>query len=73
MILSEVNLDATFTVATYASTVGTATIFLQDQGGGLQPFSFWARRLNQAERGNIYPACDLKALMTACEAFKHWS
>jgi hypothetical protein len=36
LILPEVTSDATFTVATYASTVGIATVLLQDQGGGLQ-------------------------------------
>jgi hypothetical protein len=36
LILPEVSSDATFTVGTYASTVGIATIVLQDQGGGRQ-------------------------------------
>jgi hypothetical protein len=40
MILPEVSSDATFTVATYASTVGIAVNLLQDQGGGLQPVSY---------------------------------
>jgi hypothetical protein len=35
VILPEVSSDATFTVATYASTVGIAATMLQDQGGGL--------------------------------------
>jgi hypothetical protein len=39
MILQEVNSGATFTVATYVSTVGIAGVMLQDQGGGLQPVS----------------------------------
>jgi hypothetical protein len=52
LILPEVSSDATFTVATNASTVGIATVLLQDQGGGLQPVSYWARKLNSAERGN---------------------
>jgi hypothetical protein len=43
---------------------------LQDQGG-LQPFSYWARKLNPAERGNTYSAYDLEAL-AVCEAVKHW-
>jgi hypothetical protein len=44
---------------------------LQDQGGGLQPVSYWARKLNRAERGNTYSAYDLEAL-AVCEAVKHW-
>jgi hypothetical protein len=61
VILPEVSSDATFTVATDTSTVGIATIMLQDQGGGLQPPSYWARKLNIAERGNTYYAYDLEA------------
>jgi small nuclear ribonucleoprotein (snRNP)-like protein len=61
-ILPEVGSDATCTVATYASTVGIASVVLQDQGGGLQPVSYWARKLNQAKRGNTYYAYDLEAL-----------
>jgi hypothetical protein len=60
-----------FTVATYASSVGIATIMLQDREGGLQPFSYRARKLNPAERGNTYSAYDLEAL-AVCEAVKHW-
>jgi hypothetical protein len=40
LILPEVRSDATFTVATNASTVGIATVMLQDHGGGLQPVSY---------------------------------
>ena len=71
MILPEVSSDATFTVATDASTAGIAAVMLQDQGGGLQPVSYWARKLNPAERGNTYSAYDLEAL-AVCEAIKHW-
>jgi hypothetical protein len=35
MILPEVGSDATFTVATYASTMRIAAVMLQDQGAGL--------------------------------------
>jgi hypothetical protein len=71
MILPEVGSDATFSVATDASTVGIATVMLQDQGGGLQPVSYFARKLNPAVRGNTYSAYDLEAL-AVCEAVKHW-
>jgi hypothetical protein len=60
-----------FTVATHASTLGIATLLLQDQGGGLPRASYWARKLNSAEPGNTYSACDLEAL-AAREAAKHW-
>jgi hypothetical protein len=43
---------------------------LQDQGGGLQPVSYWARKLNLDERGNTYYAFHLEALVV-CEAVKH--
>jgi hypothetical protein len=71
LILPEVSSDAMFTVATYASTVGTATVMLQDQGGGLQSVSYWARKLNRAERGNTSSTYDLEAL-AVCEVVKHW-
>jgi hypothetical protein len=70
MILPEVGSDSTFTVATDASTVGIAAVLLQDQGCGLQPVSYWARKLNQAELGNTYSAYDLEAL-AVCEVVKH--
>jgi hypothetical protein len=44
---------------------------LQDQGGGLQPVSYWARKLNPAERDNTNYAYDLEAL-AVCEAVEHW-
>jgi hypothetical protein len=47
-----------FSVALDASIVGIATIMLQDQGGGLQQVSYWARKLNPAERGNTYSTYD---------------
>jgi hypothetical protein len=71
LILPEVSSDATFTVDVDASTVGIATVMLQDQGGGLQPASNWARKLNRGERNNTYPAYDLEAF-AVCEAVKHW-
>jgi hypothetical protein len=43
---------------------------LQNQGGGLQPISYSARKLNPTERGNTYSAYDLEAL-GVCEAVKH--
>jgi hypothetical protein len=71
LIISEVSSDATFTVATYASTVGIAIVMLQDQGGGLQRVSILARKLNLAECGNTYFAYDLEAL-AVCEGVTHW-
>jgi hypothetical protein len=71
LILPEVSSDATFTVATYASSMGIATVILQDQGGGLQQVSYFARKLNPAESGNTDSAYDLEAL-AVCEAVKHW-
>jgi hypothetical protein len=40
LILPEVSSDATFTLATCASTVGIAALMLQDQGGGPQQVSY---------------------------------
>jgi hypothetical protein len=71
LILPEVGSDATLTVATDASTLGIAALMLQDQGGGLQLVSYWARKLNPTERGNTYSTYDLEALAT-CEVVKHW-
>jgi hypothetical protein len=48
-------------VATNASTMGIAEVMLEDQGGGLQQVSYWARKLNLIERGNTYYAYDLEA------------
>jgi hypothetical protein len=44
---------------------------LQDQGGRLQPISYWARKLNPTERGNTYSAYDSEAL-AVYEPVKHW-
>jgi hypothetical protein len=44
---------------------------LQYQGGGIRPLYYEARKLNRAERGNMYSAYDLDAL-AVCEAFEHW-
>jgi hypothetical protein len=44
---------------------------LQDKGGGLQPISYSARKMNPSERGNIYCAYDLEALAVR-EAVNHW-
>jgi hypothetical protein len=44
---------------------------LPDQGGGLQPISYWARTQNLAKRGNTCSAYGLEAL-AVCEAVKHW-
>jgi hypothetical protein len=71
LILPEVSSDAMFTVAIDASSVRIGGVLLQDQGGGLQPVSYWARKLNPTERGNIYSAYDLEALVV-CEAVKYW-
>jgi hypothetical protein len=60
-----------FTVATDASAVGIATFLLQDEGRGLEPVAYWARKLNPDERGNTYSAYCLEAL-AVCEAVKHW-
>jgi hypothetical protein len=68
--LMEVSSDAMLTVAPDITTMGIATVMLQDQGGGIQRVSYWARKLNEAERGNTYFACDLEAL-AVCEAVKH--
>jgi hypothetical protein len=51
LILPEISSDATFTVATYALTIGTAAVIMQDQGG-LQSYSYLARKLIQIERSN---------------------
>jgi hypothetical protein len=70
LILPEVNSDATITVAIDTSSVGIAAFLLQDQGGGLQPLSDRARKVNPAERGHTYSAYDFEAL-AVCEAVKH--
>jgi hypothetical protein len=63
LILPEANTDVMFTVATNASTVETATILLQDHGGGLQHVFYWVCKMNPNERcNNTYYAYDLEAL-----------
>jgi hypothetical protein len=71
LVLLESNSDATFSVATFASIVGIATVLQLDRGKGLQPVSLWARKLNNAGRGNSYDACELEAL-AVYEAVKYW-
>jgi hypothetical protein len=71
LVLLEASSYATFSVATFASIVGITTVLLLDQGKGLQAVSLWARKLNNAVRGNSYAACDLEAL-AVYEAVKYW-
>jgi hypothetical protein len=54
-----------------APPAGAVATQLKDQAGGLQPFSYMARKPNAAERGNTCSAYDSKAL-AVCEAVKHW-
>jgi hypothetical protein len=63
LVLPEVSSDATLPKGTYASSLRIACVLLQDHGGVLQPFSYWARKLNSAKRGNYYSAYDLKGLV----------
>jgi hypothetical protein len=44
---------------------------LQDHGGGRQPISHLARKLDPSYRGNTYSTYDLDAL-GVCDAAKHW-
>jgi hypothetical protein len=44
---------------------------LQDQEGGLQLVSYWARKLNPTERGDTYFPYDLEALAVR-EVIKYW-
>jgi hypothetical protein len=62
LVLPEVSSDATLPKHTYASSLRIACVLLQDHGGNLQPFTYMARKLNSAKRGNFYSAYDLKAL-----------
>jgi hypothetical protein len=70
MILPESSSEATFTLVKCASIVGITTVMWQNQGGGLQRVSCWARKLNPTERGNTYSTYNLEAL-AVCEAVRH--
>jgi hypothetical protein len=58
MVLPEVNWDATFTLASYGSSVGIAIVLLQYKGGRFQIISYMARKLNIAKRVNSHSAYD---------------
>ena len=58
-----------FTVAIDASSFAIAGVLLQDQGHGLQPVEYYARKLKDAERN--YDAYNLEAL-AACACIKKW-
>jgi hypothetical protein len=70
LVLPEINSDAAFTVAKMRRPYGIAAVLLQDQRGGLQPVSYWARKLNNVERANSFCAYDLETL-AICQAVKH--
>ena len=69
LVLPETGSIAKFVLVTDASNVGIGAVLLQDQGGGLQPVEYFARKLNSAEVS--YPAYDLEAL-AATAAVNHW-
>jgi hypothetical protein len=62
MSLPEVSSDVMFTVARNASTLEITSLMLQGLGGGLQPSSYLARKLNSFERGNTFFPYDLEGL-----------
>jgi hypothetical protein len=72
LILPDDSSDATFTVATSASSMGIAASLLQDQEGDLPSVSYLARMLRIAQRGNSYSAYHLETLLV-CQAVKHGS
>ena len=69
LVLPETGTQAMFTVATDASSFAIAGVLLQDQGHGLQPVEYYARKLKDAERN--YDAYNLEAL-AACACIKKW-
>ena len=69
LVLPETDTQAMFTVATDASSFAIAGVLLQDQGHGLQPVEYYARKLKDAERN--YDAYNLEAL-AACACIKKW-
>ena len=69
LVLPETGTQAKFTVATDASSFAIAGVLLQDQGHGLQPVEYYARKLKDAERN--YDAYNLEAL-AACACIKKW-
>jgi hypothetical protein len=69
LVLPEFSSDATFIVATNASAVDIVDVLLQDHGGGVQPPSCLARKINIVVRGNSYSENDLEAL-AVCEAME---
>lgn len=69
LVLPEIGTQAMFTVATDASSFAIAGVLLQDQGHGLQPVEYYARKLKDAERN--YDAYNLEAL-AACACIKKW-
>ena len=69
LVLPQTGPQAMFTVATDASNFAIAGVLLQDQGNGLQPVEYYARKLKDAERN--YDAYNLEAL-AACACIKRW-
>ena len=56
----DVSPEATFTLYTDASGFGIGAVLLQDKGEGLQPVSYYARKLNKHERN--YPVHEQELL-----------
>jgi hypothetical protein len=71
-ILPQTGPTARFVLATDASKFAIGAVLMQDQGQGLQPISFMARRLHDAETRYSVHDQELLAVVKAVEYFRHY-
>ena len=71
-VLPQTGSSARFVLATDASKFAIGAVLMQDQGNGLQPVSFMARRLHDAETRYSTHDQELLAVVKAVEYFRHY-
>ena len=70
LLIADTSSDAKFTLYTDASGFAVGAVLLQDQGRGLQPVAFHARKMNKHERHYPVHEQELLAVKDAVQAFR---
>ena len=70
LITADSSPEASFTIYSDASGFAVGSVLLQDQGNGLQPVAYHARKMNQAERNYPVHEQELLGVKDALLAFR---
>ena len=66
------DLNADFVLETDASNIAVGAVLQQDKGQGLQPVSYFSRKLNSAERNYPVHEREQYAVVLACLKWRHY-